>query len=73
MQMPVMSGLTAAVRIRNQAPQSHQPFIVAVTAYARPEDREHCLAVGMQDFVSKPFLSSDIERILRERKEKISL
>ncbi|MNI33283.1 Sensory/regulatory protein RpfC [compost metagenome] len=72
-QMPVMSGLTAAARIREQAPVSHQPFIVAVTAYARPEDRERCLAAGMEDFMSKPFLSSDIERILRERMEKISL
>ncbi|MNW63705.1 Signal transduction histidine-protein kinase BarA [compost metagenome] len=72
-QMPVMSGLTAAAAIRGQAPLNHQPFIVAVTAYARPEDRERCLAVGMEDFVGKPFLSSDIERILRERMEKISL
>ncbi len=72
-QMPVMSGITASARIREQAPARHQPFIVAVTAYARPEDRERCMSAGMEDFVSKPFLASDIERILRERKEKISL
>ncbi|WP_025704248.1 PAS domain S-box protein [Paenibacillus graminis] len=72
-QMPVMSGLTAASRIREQAPLNHQPLIVAVTAYARPEDRERCLAAGMEDFVSKPFLSSDIERILRKRAGKIPL
>lgn len=72
-QMPVMSGITASARIREQAPLLHRPFIVAVTAYARPEDRERCLMAGMEDFVSKPFLASDIERILRERKEKISL
>ncbi|MBW4085390.1 PAS domain S-box protein [Paenibacillus sp. S150] len=73
LQMPVMSGLAAAAGIREQAPQHHQPFIVAVTAFARPEDRERCQAAGMEDFVSKPFLSSDIERILRQLRKKTSL
>lgn len=72
-QMPVMSGLTAAARIRDQLPKDQRPFIVAVTAYARSEDKERCLAVGMEDFISKPFLTSDIERILQERQEKILL
>ncbi|MEK5024728.1 PAS domain S-box protein [Paenibacillus sp. FSL M7-1046] len=72
-QMPEMSGLTAAARIRDQLPQAKRPFMVAVTAYATREDRERCLAVGMEDFISKPFLTSDIERILQQRQEKISL
>lgn len=72
-QMPVMSGLTAAARISALLPSDSRPYMVAVTAYARPEDREKCLAVGMGDFISKPFLASDIERILQERQEKISL
>ncbi|MNW68053.1 Signal transduction histidine-protein kinase BarA [compost metagenome] len=72
-QMPVMSGLTAAAQISDQFAPGRRPYMVAVTAYARPEDREKCLAAGMEDFISKPFLASDIERILRERQEKISL
>jgi PAS domain S-box-containing protein len=72
-QMPVMSGLTAAARISDLLPPDSRPYMVAVTAYARPEDRARCLAVGMEDFISKPFLASDIERILQERQEKISL
>lgn len=72
-QMPVMSGLSAAARISKLPVTGSRPYMVAVTAYARPEDREKCLAVGMEDFISKPFLASDIERILRERQEKISL
>ena len=72
-QMPVMSGFTATVRIRQQAPREHQPYIAAVTAYARDEDKERCLAVGMDDFVSKPFLTTDIERVLQHCQDLISL
>ncbi|WP_157794112.1 PAS domain-containing hybrid sensor histidine kinase/response regulator [Paenibacillus donghaensis] len=72
-QMPVMSGLTAAARIREQLPSGQQPMIVAVTAYARPEDRERCEAVGMNDFISKPYVSAEIERILKQLRDKVSL
>ncbi|WP_238650689.1 PAS domain S-box protein [Paenibacillus piscarius] len=65
-QMPGMSGLTATDSIRREASLEHQPFITAVTAFAREEDRERCRAAGMDDFVSKPFLSADIDRILRK-------
>ncbi|WP_342563928.1 PAS domain S-box protein [Paenibacillus sp. FSL R7-0345] len=72
-QMPVMSGLTAAARIRDQLAPDNRPYLVAVTAFTRPEDRERCLAVGMEDFISKPFAASDIERVLQERRERIAL
>ncbi|AIQ44730.1 hypothetical protein R70723_01510 [Paenibacillus sp. FSL R7-0273] len=72
-QMPVMSGLTAAARIRDQLAPDNRPYLVAVTAFTRPEDRERCLAVGMEDFISKPFQASDIERVLQKRQERIAL
>ncbi|MFF2019618.1 PAS domain S-box protein [Paenibacillus sp. NPDC058177] len=72
-QMPVMSGFTAAALIADRVPAERRPYIVAVTAFAGPEDRERCKAVGMHDFISKPFVSSEVERILREHREKISL
>ncbi|WP_187355362.1 PAS domain S-box protein ['Paenibacillus yunnanensis' Narsing Rao et al. 2020] len=72
-QMPVMSGLTAAARINERLPEADRPYIVAVTAYARNEDRERCKAVGMADFISKPILSAEIERVLQACREKISL
>lgn len=72
-QMPVMSGLTATARIRQQAPPDHQPYITAVTAYARDEDRERCFSVGMDDFVSKPYLTTDIERVLQHCRNRVSL
>lgn len=72
-QMPEMSGLTASSRIRQQAPPDHQPYITAVTAYARPEDRERCLAAGMDDFISKPFQAADIERVLQHCQNRVSI
>jgi len=51
-QMPIMDGLTATKRIRKQ--HQHQPIIIAMTANAMDEDRNQCLAAGMNDFISKP-------------------
>ena len=55
-QMPVMSGFEATERIRRWELEQGLPRIpiVALTAGAFDDDREHCLAVGMDDFVTKP-------------------
>lgn len=54
-QMPVMSGLMAAEKIRGleMSTQLHVP-IIAITANAMLGDMEQCLAVGMDDYISKP-------------------
>lgn len=66
-QMPVMDGLKATQRIRELEHSSgkHIP-IVAMTARAMTGDRERCLAIGMDDYVSKPVRRSELERALRE-------
>ena len=54
-QMPQMDGFEATRRIRQrlQTKGRHIP-IVAMTAHALPEDRDRCLAAGMDDYVAKP-------------------
>ncbi|KAK5992816.1 Hybrid signal transduction histidine kinase K-like protein [Cladobotryum mycophilum] len=58
LEMPVMDGMTCARKIRELERQgtiiSHIP-IIAVTAYARPEQIENAKAAGIDDVISKPF------------------
>jgi signal transduction histidine kinase/ActR/RegA family two-component response regulator len=55
-QMPVMGGLEATERIRRWERDQNRTRlpIVALTAGAFEDDRDHCLAAGMDDFVTKP-------------------
>ncbi len=54
-QMPVMNGLVAAEKIRGLESSTHMHTpIIAITANAMLGDKEQCLAVGMDDYISKP-------------------
>lgn len=55
-QMPVMSGLMAAEKIRalESTTNTHVP-IIAITANAMIGDKEKCLSAGIDDYISKPF------------------
>ena len=61
-QMPVLDGYGATAKIRQWEAEQGEPrrTIVALTADAFTEDREHCLRVGMDDFLAKPI---DLEQL----------
>jgi len=62
-QMPIMSGIAATKAIRTQSNLT-QPWIVALTADAMPEDRQVCMEAGMDDYISKPINLQSIEQSL---------
>ena len=66
MQMPVMDGLEATLHIRRHEQHASLPRtpIIALTANAMHSDREKCLAVGMDDFISKPFNVQELLQVL---------
>jgi PAS domain S-box-containing protein len=61
--MPEMDGITATQTIR-RLPLKNVPKIIAVTANALAGDREKCLQVGMDDYISKPVQKRDLEAIV---------
>ncbi|MDR3038437.1 MAG: response regulator, partial [Candidatus Adiutrix sp.] len=63
-QMPVMDGFEATRRIRAN-PQYAGLVIVAMTAHAFAEEREHCLAAGMNHHLTKPIDLAALKRTLR--------
>jgi CheY-like chemotaxis protein len=64
MQMPEMDGLAATRFIRKEWPGELGPRIIALTANASSEDRETCLAAGMDDYISKPIRVEELVRAL---------
>lgn len=53
-QMPEMDGLSATEAIRNLGREYKELPIIAVTANVMGEDKQKCLAVGMDDYLKKP-------------------
>ena len=69
-QMPEMDGFEATRRLRageasgsSGASPSHTT-VIALTANAMTEDREQCMAAGMNDYLSKPFSLDQLDFIL---------
>jgi PAS domain S-box-containing protein len=59
--MPELDGFQVArvIRERERVAGEHLP-IIALTARSRKEDREHCLAAGMDDYLSKPVRAAEL-------------
>lgn len=62
-QMPAFDGLDATIQIGSE-PLQKLPHIIAVTANATIEDREECLAAGMNSYMAKPYRLHALRRAL---------
>jgi CheY-like chemotaxis protein len=71
-QMPEMDGLEATRRICQEFPTGQRPEIIAMTAHARPEDLQECLAAGMDGMLTKP-MSIDKLRLLLEKTGRLKM
>jgi signal transduction histidine kinase/DNA-binding response OmpR family regulator len=63
-QMPEMDGLEATRAILSEWQDGNRPRIVAMTANAMKEDREICLAAGMDDYLAKPIRIEELVSVL---------
>jgi CheY-like chemotaxis protein len=63
-QMPEMDGLEASRRICAEWEPGKRPVLIALTAGAMKEDRERCLAAGMDDYLAKPINLQELQAVL---------
>lgn len=67
--MPVMDGLEATFQIRKYEKEtdakSHTP-VIAITANTLDNDRDKCLATGMDEYMAKPFDMNRLNEIFKE-------
>jgi PAS domain S-box-containing protein len=66
-QMPEMDGLEATRRIHERL-GAHRPRIIAATANATQDERERCLAAGMDDYLSKPIRLDELAAALERQR-----
>ncbi|TYQ25225.1 GAF domain-containing protein [Pseudanabaena sp. UWO311] len=68
-QMPILDGFSTSRQIRaleteNHCLDSNKVIIIALTANALQEDRERCIAAGMDDYLSKPVRKENLADII---------
>jgi PAS domain S-box-containing protein len=66
LQMPEMDGFKATSAIMKHVPKDQIPIIIAVTASTSQTDIDHCTALGMSGFISKPIKIKSIEKVLEQ-------
>ncbi len=65
-QMPEMDGFKATKAIRQKEGANRHTTIIAMTAHALKGDRERCLEVGMDDYISKPIDPQELFKIINK-------
>ena len=67
LEMPVMGGIEAVAAIRKyEKTQGRHTMITALSAHAPEQERDHCIAAGMDDYMMKPIDVKVLHALLRK-------
>jgi CheY-like chemotaxis protein len=66
LQMPGLDGFETARRLVARWPAPQRPRLIALTANVGVEDRDACIAAGMDGYLSKPVRLSDVQAAMRD-------
>jgi two-component system sensor histidine kinase/response regulator len=64
--MPEMDGLDTTKELRRREGKGRRTPVIAMTASVMEEDRQKCMAAGMDDFMAKPIQMEEISRMLNK-------
>ena len=64
-QMPEMNGIETTKEIIKVYGENH-PVIISMTGFTSNEDKKQCLDAGMNDYLSKPVLTEDLQRMIKK-------